>query len=87
MEKNLQLGIGEQEDVAIEQGAQPHHARLAAKIAEPRAERLGVDQLTLVCVVHRPLERAPAEHGSEVNQRANRSRNRDSALFHHICFG
>ena len=67
--EKFEFVIREPEGMTVEEGSQGGDARLAGAVVEGGTQRLGVDEVALVRLVHCPLEPADGEFGCEVDQR------------------
>jgi hypothetical protein len=67
-EVDLQLRVGEAEGEFVQHLAQWAHARLAGMVVQGEAERLRVDQVALVGVVHGALDSDRVEFARHVDQ-------------------
>jgi hypothetical protein len=71
-EEDLEVGVGEPEGVAVEEGGELLDARLTPVPIELPTERLRIDQIELVRLVHRTLQAEWPQFGGEVDQGLDR---------------
>jgi hypothetical protein len=80
-EKDFQVGVAEPEHVPVEQRSQRSHSSLSGILRQRRAQFLGVDEITLVRLVHRTLQGEGAETSRLVDEGSHGARDRNAVLF------
>jgi hypothetical protein len=79
-ETPFKLRVGDDKGVAIEEVSEPANALKPLSLTDRPAEHCGIDEVQLVRFIQRPLEVRPAEACGNVEQGANRRRDRDAIV-------
>ncbi len=85
-EEDLQIGVGEAERACVEDRAEGSDPWLAGVVLELGAQRSGVNQIQLVCLVHRSLDPDRAEFRRDVDQGDHDSGHRDAVATGDVRF-